>query len=100
MQLSKDGRGLQLSDPDRTEERTRTGSSRARNALAYATAPERYAASLLGSIIGGGTSSRLWQKVREERGLAYSVGAAGSAFSDVGVFNVYAGTRPNISTTC
>ncbi len=55
---------------------------------------ERYAASLLGSIIGGGTSSRLWQKIREERGLAYSVGAAGSAFSDVGVFNVYAGTSP------
>src|SRR6476646_223779 len=55
---------------------------------------DRYAASLLASIIGGGTSSRLWQKVREERGLAYSVGAAGSAFSDVGVFNVYAGTSP------
>jgi predicted Zn-dependent peptidase len=56
---------------------------------------DRYAASLLGSIIGGGTSSRLWQKIREERGLAYSVGAAGSAFSDVGVFNVYAGTSPD-----
>ena len=56
---------------------------------------DRYAASLLGSIIGGGTSSRLWQKIREERGLAYSVGAAGSAFSDVGVFNIYAGTSPD-----
>lgn len=55
---------------------------------------ERYAASLLASVIGGGTSSRLWQKVREERGLAYSVGAAGSGFSDIGVFNVYAGTSP------
>ena len=55
---------------------------------------ERYAASLLASVIGGGTSSRLWQKVREERGLAYSVGAGGSAFSDVGVFNIYAGTSP------
>src|SRR5262249_38520357 len=55
---------------------------------------ERYAGSLLASIIGGGTSSRLWQKIREERGLAYSVGAAGSAFSDVGVFSVYAGTSP------
>jgi predicted Zn-dependent peptidase len=54
----------------------------------------RYAASLLASVIGGGTSSRLWQKVREERGLAYSVGAGGSAFTDVGVFNVYAGTSP------
>ncbi|HET9479517.1 MAG TPA: pitrilysin family protein [Pyrinomonadaceae bacterium] len=55
---------------------------------------DRYSASLLASIIGGGTSSRLWQKIREERGLVYSVGAAGSAFSDVGVFNVYAGTSP------
>ena len=54
----------------------------------------RYAASLLASIIGGGTSSRLWQKIREERGLAYSVSAGGSAFSDVGVFTVYAGTSP------
>lgn len=60
----------------------------------HALAEQRYAASLLGSIIGGGTSSRLWQKIREERGLAYSVGAVGSAFSDVGVFNVYAGTSP------
>lgn len=55
---------------------------------------ERYAASLLASVLGGGTSSRLWQKVREERGLAYSVGAGGSAFSDVGVFTIYAGTSP------
>lgn len=55
---------------------------------------DRYAASLLASVIGGGTSSRLWQKIREEHGLAYAVGAAGSAFSDVGVFNVYAGTSP------
>jgi predicted Zn-dependent peptidase len=55
----------------------------------------RYAASLLASVIGGGTSSRLWQKVREERGLAYSVGAGGSTFSDIGVFNVYAGTSPD-----
>lgn len=55
---------------------------------------ERYAASLLASVIGGGTSSRLWQRIREERGLAYSVGAGGSTFSDVGVFTIYAGTSP------
>ncbi|OLE54861.1 MAG: hypothetical protein AUG51_05835 [Acidobacteria bacterium 13_1_20CM_3_53_8] len=55
---------------------------------------ERYAASMLGSIIGGGTSSRLWQSIREERGLAYAVGAGGSAFSDVGIFSIYAGTSP------
>jgi len=59
-----------------------------------AVSENRYAASLLASVIGGGTSSRLWQKVREERGLAYSVGAGGSSFSDIGVFNVYAGTSP------
>lgn len=55
---------------------------------------DRYAASLLASVVGGGTSSRLWQIIREERGLAYSVGAGGSTFSDVGVFTVYAGTSP------
>jgi predicted Zn-dependent peptidase len=54
----------------------------------------RYAASLLGSIIGGSTSSRLWQQIREERGLAYSVGAGGNTFSDVGLFTIYAGTSP------
>jgi predicted Zn-dependent peptidase len=48
----------------------------------------------LASVVGGGTSSRLWQIIREERGLAYSVGAGGSTFSDVGVFTIYAGTSP------
>ncbi len=56
---------------------------------------DRYAGSLLASVVGGGTSSRLWQTVREERGLAYSVGAGGSTFSDVGVFTIYAGTSPD-----
>lgn len=55
---------------------------------------DRYAASLLSSVIGGGTSSRLWQRVREERGLAYSVGAAGSHYTDAGIFQIYAGTSP------
>lgn len=55
---------------------------------------DRYAASLLASVVGGGTSSRLWQTIREERGLAYSVGAGGNTFSDVGVFTIYAGTSP------
>jgi len=59
------------------------------------TSEKRYAADLLVNIIGGGTSSRLWQKVREERGLAYSVGASGALYQDAGVFSVYAGTSPN-----
>jgi predicted Zn-dependent peptidase len=48
----------------------------------------------LTNIIGGGTSSRLWQAVREERGLAYSVGASAIAFQDCGIFSIYAGTSP------
>jgi len=55
---------------------------------------DRYAASMLGTVIGGGTSSRLWQAIREERGLAYSIGAGGNAFTDVGMFAIYAGTSP------
>jgi predicted Zn-dependent peptidase len=55
---------------------------------------DRYAASMLGTIIGGGTSSRLWQSIREERGLAYAIGAGGNTFTDVGMFTIYAGTSP------
>ena len=55
---------------------------------------DRYIASMLGTIIGGGTSSRLWQSIREERGLAYSIGAGGSTFTDVGLFGIYAGASP------
>ena len=55
---------------------------------------DRYAASMLGTVIGGGTSSRLWQAIREERGLAYSIGAGGNTFTDIGMFTIYAGTSP------
>jgi predicted Zn-dependent peptidase len=54
----------------------------------------RYAADLLANVIGGGTSSRLWQKIREERGLAYSVGSSALLFSDCGIFSVSAATSP------
>ena len=59
-----------------------------------ATDERRYAADLLANAIGGGTSSRLWQKVREERGLAYSVGASAIMYQDCGVFAVSAATSP------
>ena len=39
-------------------------------------------------------SSRLWQKIREDRGLAYSVGASNAMYTDVGVFSIFAGTSP------
>jgi predicted Zn-dependent peptidase len=55
---------------------------------------DRFAASLLANIIGGTTSSRLWQSIREERGLAYAVGAGASSYTDAGIFHIYAGTSP------
>jgi predicted Zn-dependent peptidase len=59
-----------------------------------ATDERRYAADILANALGGGTSSRLWQKVREEKGLAYSVGASAAMYQDCGVFQIYAGTSP------
>ncbi len=59
-----------------------------------AVSEHRYAADILANALGGGTSSRLWQKVREEKGLAYSVGASAAMYQDCGVFTVFAGTSP------
>lgn len=56
--------------------------------------PDRRALDVLNAIVGGGMSSRLFQAVREERGLAYSVYSSHSAFSDDGVFSVAAGCQP------
>ncbi|MCE5287329.1 MAG: insulinase family protein [Pelosinus sp.] len=56
--------------------------------------PEIYILHILNNILGGGISSRLFQSVREERGLAYSIYSYQSNYSDAGLFNVYAGTRP------
>lgn len=55
---------------------------------------KRYAAHLLETVLGSGMSSRLWQTVREKRGLAYSVGASAMSFEDCGAFTVYAATSP------
>ncbi len=54
----------------------------------------RYAADILTNALGGGTSSRLWQKVREEKGLAYAVGTSAAMYLDCGIFSIYAGTSP------
>ncbi|MEI6668123.1 MAG: pitrilysin family protein [Acidobacteriota bacterium] len=52
---------------------------------------ERYAALVLNTVMGGSMSSRLFQNVREKRGLAYSVGSGLSAFRDAGLLSIYAG---------
>ena len=56
--------------------------------------PDFYTAQILSSIIGGGMSSRLFQEVREKRGLCYSIYAFHWSFSDTGVFGVHAATGP------
>ena len=51
-----------------------------------------YDQSVLSNLLGGGMSSRLFQEVRERRGLAYSIYSFGSSFTDDGIFGIYAGT--------
>ncbi|MGH8994273.1 MAG: M16 family metallopeptidase [Acidimicrobiia bacterium] len=57
--------------------------------------PDRYALSVLNHVLGGGMSSRLFQEIRERRGLAYSVYSYRAAFEDAGMFAIYAGTAPS-----
>ena len=59
--------------------------------FAYAD-PDYYAASVVSSALGGGMSSRLFQEIREKRGLVYSIYSFTHAYSDGGLFGVYAGT--------
>ena len=54
--------------------------------------PDYYPMSVLTTLLGGGMSSRLFQEVREKRGLAYSIYSFASSFEDGGIFGVYAGT--------
>jgi predicted Zn-dependent peptidase len=55
---------------------------------------KRFACYLLSTMLGGGMSSRLFQNIRERRGLVYSVFSGLNTFRDVGCLNVYAGTAP------
>lgn len=56
---------------------------------------DRYAFTLLNAILGGNVSSRLFQEIREKRGLAYSIYSCLSSYSDGGTWSIYAGTRPS-----
>jgi predicted Zn-dependent peptidase len=53
----------------------------------------RFAASLLDGILGGSASSRLFQEIREKRGMAYSVYSFASQYTDTGLIGIYVGTR-------
>src|SRR2546426_1313639 len=56
--------------------------------------PDRYVLAVLDSALGSGMSSRLFQEIREERGLAYAISSYQAAYDDVGAFAVYAATSP------
>lgn len=55
--------------------------------------PERYTLYLLNTVLGGSMSSRLFQNVREKRGLVYSISSGLTAYSDTGALTIYAATR-------
>src|SRR5436190_8588643 len=60
----------------------------------------RFAASLLDAILGGSASSRLFQEIREKRGLAYAVYSFGSQYTDTGLVGFYVGTREDNLDAC
>jgi predicted Zn-dependent peptidase len=57
--------------------------------------PEYFAVQIFTSVLGGGSSSRLFQEVREKRGLCYAIYSYHQPFSDSGIFAIYSGTDPN-----
>jgi predicted Zn-dependent peptidase len=57
--------------------------------------PRRFAMGVVNDAIGGGMSSRLFQEIREKRGLVYSVFSYHSMFAQTGAFVIYAGTAPS-----
>ena len=57
--------------------------------------PRRSTLAVLNSVLGGGMSSRLFQEIREKRGLAYSVYSFSPSYSDAGLFGIYAGCSPS-----
>jgi len=64
------------------------------------TDPQRFAFSLFNTLLGGNMSSRLFQQIREERGLAYSVYSFMASHEDTGMFGIYAGVHPkNVEQT-
>src|SRR6059036_766498 len=60
----------------------------------------RFAASILDSILGGSASSRLFQEIREKRGMAYAVYSFASQYTDTGLVGVYIGTREENLAPC
>src|SRR5207244_9449578 len=60
----------------------------------------RFAASLLDGILGGSASSRLFQEIREKRGMAYAVYSFTGQYTDTGLVGIYLGTREDNLAAC
>ncbi|WP_262104126.1 pitrilysin family protein [Arthrobacter sp. Marseille-P9274] len=60
-----------------------------------ATDPQRFVMSVLNAVLGGGMSSRLFQEIREKRGLVYATYSFAGAYADAGYFGMYAGCSPS-----
>jgi predicted Zn-dependent peptidase len=94
-----------IQDPERPSEPARGANVRRRDTeqahICLGTAglsradPRRFAFGVVNDAIGGGMSSRLFQEIREKRGLVYSVFSYHSMFAHTGAFVVYAGTAPS-----
>lgn len=64
------------------------------------TSPNFYLQGIIAGVLGGGSSSRLFHEIREERGLAYSVSAFSSSYIDTGLLTLYAACEPSKSIEC
>ncbi|MFA9377363.1 MAG: M16 family metallopeptidase [Lachnotalea sp.] len=58
--------------------------------------PERYAFSIVNSVLGGSVNSRLFQRIREEEGMVYSIYSYGSSYDECGLFQIYAAMNPSL----
>ena len=78
--------------PSSAKSRWSRSSSASASPRRPSTRPDRYAVYLLNAMLGGGMSSRLFQTIREDRGLAYSIYSETNPFRDTGCLAIYAGT--------
>ncbi|MEO5725193.1 MAG: pitrilysin family protein [Ilumatobacteraceae bacterium] len=82
------GRGVSIDDDTEQVHIVMGGRALARND------PRREALDVVNHVLGGGLSSRLFEEIRERRGLAYSVYSGASGYADSGAYQLYAGTQP------
>lgn len=62
--------------------------------------PDKYILAVLDALLGGGMSSRLFQEIRENRGLVYTIGSYSASYREGGMFTVYAGTSVENAELC